>query len=401
MQIAVVGIQGSGKSHFVSKEIIPKNFSKGRRILTNIKGFNVEELRKYCIETLQAKPEDLGEVVVLRDKDIVLQPKIKDMNELYQLDPDDPKNFEKLKSFYPYILEDDNHNEVVIDKHSVVKSGDVVVIDEAGRFYKKVSEYDMEYFRMHRHMTDKNGDATELCFMMQTKRMVKGEFFDLMAIVYKCKKLGALGFSNRYSLQIFDGATMRRDTAIGMSVGKYDKKVFPIYSSYSGGKGNEKSLDTSASLLKQPKTIIILSLIIPVLWFSYHYITAFFHTKPKTEVKQSTSTAAPAPASTTAQPLTPQQQEFTSNSQSSQFKIVGVIDLPTKRMVLVQDNNMTMRVVSPQVCVGSGLSMICKIDNKEVSYYSQIKTNNNSYNIGGYNNENKHQINNNNNVPNR
>lgn len=382
MQIAVVGLQGSGKSHYVSKEIIPKNFIKGRRIITNIKGFNVEELKKYCIEVLKAKEEDFGQIVLISDKDIVKQPKIKNLDELYAIDPFNPTPAEllKLDSFYPYIYEDKNHNEIVIDKYSFVKSGDVVVIDEAGRFYKKVSDYDFEFFRMHRHMTNSKGESTELCFMMQTKAMVKRDFFDLMAQVYYCKKLKSLGLSNNYSLQVFDGGSLRRDTCISTAVSKYDKRVFPIYSSYSGGKGKEVALDPKANILKSPKFIIFVIVFFLSCFWSYKSMNSFFHPKTKTTEIESSSTTAPASTTAQVQEIKPQQP---------QFKIVGVIDLPTKRMVLVEDSNQIMKVVVPSLCIGSGLTMICKIDNQDISYYSQVKPNNNNSYIGGNNNENK------------
>lgn len=376
--ISITGLMGSGKSHQAVKGIIVPNYAKGRRILTNIKGFNIEELDKYCIEVLKKKKEELGKIIIINDRDIRTTCELT-LKELEHVDIDDPENTEKLTSFYPYIL-DVNNKEVIVDKFSIVKAGDVVVIDEAGSFYKKVSEYDMEFFRMHRHFTNDDGVSCELCFMFQTKAMVHRDFFNLNFQVYQCKKLASLGLNNFYNLNIYDGSSMKPDTRITNEKAKYDKKIFPIYSSYAKGKGKEVKLDSRGALFTSPKFIIFVVVFVAVIVFAFYAMGAFLtpkKLKPSEPVQSSTKNVH-------SQSSTPVQL-----SPSSKFRITGVIDYPRKRLIIVQDENMKYRMIDPQYCSGTGLSMICKIDNAEVSYYSISR--NDISSIGGLN-ENKNTV---------
>lgn len=378
--ISITGLMGSGKSHQAVKGIIVPNYCKGRRILTNIKGFNIEELDRYCIEVLKKKKEDLGKVIIINDRDIRTTCELT-LKELEQVDIDDPENAERLTSFYPYIL-DVNNTEVVVDKFSVVKAGDVVVIDEAGSFYKKVSEYDMEFFRMHRHFTNDDGLSCELCFMFQTKAMVHRDFFNLNFQVYQCKKLASLGLNNVYNLNIYDGSSMSRDTRITNEKAKYDKNIFPIYSSYAKGKGKEIKLDNRGALFTSPKFIGFVIMFVGVICFAVYATTSFFNPKKtKAPVSEQTTTQTMNSSSSPAPVHTP--------TPSSNLRITGFIDYPRKRLIIVQDDNMRYRIVDPQYCSGKGLSMVCKIDNAEVSYYSISR---NEISLVGGLNENKNTV---------
>ncbi len=363
---SIIGLQGAGKSHQAVKGIIIPNFAKGRRILTNIKGFNIEELKKYCIEELKSKPEDLGEIVIISDRDIRTQCKLS-LKELQEININDPRNKDKLKSFYPFLLEVDN-KEIIIDTFSTVKAGDVIVIDEAGSFYKKVSDYDMEFFRMHRHFTNDHGIACELCFMFQTKAMVHRDFFNLMFQVYQCKKLSSVGLTKAYSLQIFDGSSLSQDTKINSEKAFYDNKVFPIYSSYAKGKGKEQKLDLRGSIFSNKIVWISLVFIIASFSFAIYFVSGFFSPKKKLEEKPKTEIAQTK--TETVQQQKPQSAEAPILPPNYYFRIVGVVDYDKSRFVVIQDENGGVRYINPQFCIGKGLQMQCNFDNRVISFYN-------------------------------
>lgn len=362
--ISILGLMGAGKGHQGVKYIIAPNFAKGRRVLTNIKGFNIDELKKYCMKVLGAKEEDLGELIIISDRDIRQSCELS-LKELQEIDLDDPANAEKLTSFYPFLIEKDN-KEIIVDKFSFVKAGDVVVIDEAGSFYDKVSSYDLEFFRMHRHFTNDDGLSCELCFMFQTKEMVDRKFFKLMQQVYLCKKLRSLGLTNAYNLNIYDGSSMRKDTVIKNSQEFYDKKIFPIYSSYAKGKGKELNLDNRASIFKNPKFWIFIVFAVASAYASYWSLGNFFHPKPKNgAAASSTASSNPSSLPSSSQPI-PQPQ-------TPQWHIVGVVDLGSRRTLVLEDENKSMKYSQPQSCLGKGIAMTCQVDNQEIGFYIKNK----------------------------
>lgn len=356
----ITGLQGSGKSHQAVKFFLIPNYLKGRNIVTNISGINQQELINYCINEHEKKyasvkaagnpipPLKLGNVTLINDHDI------------------------KLPNFYPTISHV-NNKEVVDDKNSIVKSGDVVIIDESAKFYADFNKVDLEYFTMHRHFTDSNNMSSEICLLVQDKNLINRKYLSIVKNVYVCKKLDMFGkkTANFYALRIHEGSK-DNSPVIARTKQAYDKNVFPIWASYAGGEGTEQKLDSRLSLLSNWKVWAFIVALPIIIYLLYSVVGGFFNPKPK-EKKQDlavVSNLQNQPVSV-SKPLVNLEEE-----EQSKYKIVGMIDLPTKRLVFLQDENNNMKVVYPQLCYGSGLLMSCQVENKLVSYYSPIRKNN-------------------------
>lgn len=370
MAISVItGLMGSGKSHQAVKYIIIPNYKKGRKILTNIKGLKEEELRKYCLQDKSVKEEDLGEIVLINDNTI------------------------NKTNFYPYLTEEDN-KEIINDKDSFVKAGDVVVIDESAQFYSdNLSKETLIFFTMHRHFTNDKNLSCELCFLVQDYTLLNRKLIKLSKNIYVCKKLDFLGFSKSYTLKIYDGGTVRKQSLINTKTEYYDKKVFPIYSSYAKGAGKELNLDKRANILNNWKTWIVVLFILAVPFAIYKTFSILNNSGKKAEKaieERKQQTVSSTSSNNQNQGSTARQPQSAAFENQSNFRIAGVIDLANKRLVMLEDENKNLRMVQPQLCIGKGLTMTCTIDNKMISYYNRLN------NIGAANNENKNNNNNNN-----
>ncbi|WP_304349393.1 zonular occludens toxin domain-containing protein [Comamonas testosteroni] len=353
MAISVItGLMGSGKSHQAVKYIIVPNYKKGRKILTNIKGINEEELRKYCLQDKSIKEEDLGKIIIITDNNI------------------------NKENFYPYLTEE-NNKEIIHDEDSFVKSGDVVVIDEAAQFYSdNLSKETLVFFTMHRHFTNEKHLSCELCFLVQDHSLLNRKLVKLCKNIYICKKLDFLGFAKSYTLKIYDGGTVRKQSLLNTKTEKYDKNIFPIYSSYAKGVGKEMNLDKRANILNNWKTWVVLGFVVALPFVIYKtFSTIKNHGKKEeqrlAELKQQSNIDTTNPQGQ-LQSNTQHTQNNSIGETQSLFRIAGVIDLPTKRLVMLEDENHNLRMIQPQLCVGKGLTMTCTIDNKLISYYNRL-----------------------------
>ncbi|MBV5292431.1 MAG: hypothetical protein JZU58_08750 [Curvibacter lanceolatus] len=362
----IAGIMASGKSHQAMKYIVAPNYKKGRTIRTNIKGINEEELIKYCLEDKSVKREDLGQIIIIPDNTI------------------------NKDNFYPFLTEEDN-KEIINDKDSYVKAGDVLVIDEAAQFFGEIKQETLVFFTMHRHFTNDKNISCEICLLVQDVSLIHRKLMKLAKNTYLCKKLDFLGFSKSYSLKIYDGGTIKSQCLTNTKTERYDKKVFPTYSSYAKGTGKEINLDKRTNILNNWRTYVV-AIFILAIPFSVYFVINNMKNRghKKTDISQIENSSQ---SSTNAQQPNNNNQQNNQQIQPLQsFRIVGVMDLGIKRLVMLEDENHSLKMVQPQLCIGKGLLMTCTIDNKIISYYNKI----NSNNTGQKNNENKNNNQNNN-----
>jgi zona occludens toxin len=382
----LTGQPGSGKSHQAVKYLIVPNYMQGRRILTNIKGLKEDVLIEYCTKLhekenaikektgLEVAPLNLGKIVPIFDKNIT--------------HPD----------FFPVLgeeLVDGAIKETIDDSKSFVKSGDVVIVDEAGQWFDSYKKTYLTFLTMHRHFTDENNKTMEICFLVQDHTFINRKYLKLVKYTYVCKKLDMLGKrgGNYYNLNIYPKTEIYEDSIIRSSKQAYDPEIFPIYESYAGGTGEEVALDKRINILMSWKTWVFLI----ALCYVPYAIYKITHKDPPKSVAVTTAPPAVVSSSGSVSPVSQSGSASLSSPPSSlpQYRIVGVIDTPGKRLIFLQDDNNQVKVVYPQLCTGSGMLMTCQVENKTVSYYNPIiKKDANEKYLGGYNNENKNRSNN-------
>lgn len=182
-----VGGKGSGKSYSCVQNVCLPAFKQGIPVVTNIP-LNVDLIRKDFIH---------ADVVVI----------------------------------------DDMTEEDIIN----TPSGTILVIDEiqlicgAGITYTKISNELLEFFSKSRHKVDK-GRAINIVVISQTLEGIGKPIKALIDTLYKCRKMTAIGTSNRYQVKQFEmsgGSVINKSSPLATANGKYSKDVYQYYSSNS------------------------------------------------------------------------------------------------------------------------------------------------------------------------
>jgi zona occludens toxin len=187
--------------------------------VTNISGFNFEAIRDHVGELKDGAHLEPDRVLVIPSS------RITEPHFFY--DPDVPHE-------------------------SVVLPGDLVLIDEVWAFWGtggKLSSEHQKFFRMHRHYTEQGtGTSCDLCIMIQDLSSLHRFIRGVLESTYKFTKMKTLGLSSRYRVEVYEGNKQSRATLVSVTVKKYDKRIFPLYQSYEGGQGKEKSVDDRQNL---------------------------------------------------------------------------------------------------------------------------------------------------------
>lgn len=390
------GLPGSGKSYEVVSEVIIPQVCKGRRIVTNIDGIKPEPIYDYCVDKLGADPRKLGEVIKVPDQVV------------------------ELPEFFP------GEDPAVA---STVQRGDVVVIDEAWKFWgagEQLQPSHLTFFRMHRHYTgtavDEGGKplCCDLILMTQDINDVHRSLKRVIEFSARFKKHKALGLAGRYVANTWPDYNQRKPP-IGTIQKRYDPAIFPLYDSYSGGVGAEGLIDKRISAVDWKlkasaiAAVILLPLSAVLMFREFHHVTSlhgqvsgaahgpvFSRLAPgavppgifspgttAAGVPQSATSAASAsglapaiPADASPQlraryaafyrltgyaPPTPPPPPVP----SPEWRVAGIADLPSGRAVLLADQVGRLREVSPSTCSFAGADPDeCRLDGSIVTAYT-------------------------------
>lgn len=341
---AYVGLQGSGKSFEVVSSPILDAVLQGRRVVTNIDGINEDLIHEYLVNKRDAQIDKLGSIIHVENEQI-LQP---------QFFPDEEKP----------------------ELDSVVKGGDLVAIDEAWRFWGtdngKLSHEHMQFFRMHRHYTHPDtAVACDVALMTQDISGLHRSVKNVIEFAFRMHKHKSLGLSKRYRVEIYEGWKLNSKTRIDDRQKKYDPEIFPLYQSYTGGKGMEKSIDSRQNILANK-----------VLWYYAGgvilcgvigaYSTWKFFNPNKTENSDTQKLAAIDKSK--YQSTSVENSAIRSNAvgYSENWRIVGQIASSTGRWVVVSNKIGKLRIESPSMFSGTGSIEIGEIDNERVTRWSGL-----------------------------
>lgn len=306
------GVMGSGKTYEVVEKVIAANLKIGRRIVTNIAGLNLEALREFC-----GPDAEFGELVCV-DHDRVVQP-----------------------GFYPK----ENSTE-----ESVVKGGDVVVLDEVWRWYgagEKLPDGHLEFFRMHRHFVDPDSGYT--CDIVLITQDIGDLHRMLRAVVEKvfaCKKHKDLGMHSLYRVDVYGGRRLTKASLTTSYQCKYRKEVFVLYKSHtqsSGAKPVERDADSRGSIFGGALFKVAIPVSLVVGGFGLYVLWGMFNPE-KTDVAPD---AVVAPVSPQGRAVPPGQVSPSPHASSDKWRIVGTVTRGATLTVLMTDGQRIRRVVDP------------------------------------------------------
>jgi len=332
------GLQRSGKSFEVVSNPICEAIAKGRRVVTNVDGISNDLVRAFVAEKFKLDIDTLGHVVHVTSEDVFSE------------------------NFFPYY--DDaktSHTD------TIVQPGDLVAIDEAWRFWgtdNKLHKNHKSFFLEHGHFTDeKTGVACDLVLMIQDMGTLHRFVKNVVAFSFRTHKKVSLGMTNIYSIQMWEGSKMVKGTLIGTWVRKYDKKVFPLYSSFKGGAdGVMVNADSRQNIFSNKWLWIKLGLAVVVAVFAVRNVWHFFH---PVDVSKPAAVAAAQPAggasSLPAQPAV----VF-----SPVWRVAGRVEVNGRGTILLVDPDGRVRPEPASQYSFDGIELTGRVDGQRVTTFS-------------------------------
>lgn len=183
----------------------------------------------------------------------------------------------------------------------VLPSGAVIVLDEAWRLWpaglkaNAVNPAHKEFLAEHRHRVGEDGKSTEIVLVTQDANQLAAFVRQLIEKTYRAKKLDTVGQSNRFRLDIYEGAVGGANPPLSNRVremfGSYDPQVYRFYKSatksQTGDVGDESKTDARANVMKggKIKAIFAAMIILPIvagllIWFTYHRLNKQIEKRP-------------------------------------------------------------------------------------------------------------------------
>lgn len=343
---AYVGVPGHGKSYEVVGSVILPAYLSGRRIVTNIDG--VKEINFY--EYAKNHNKDLNSLgsIINCSNDDVLSP-----------------------NFLPY-------KDAVED--TFCKSGDLIAIDEAWRFWdsdKNICKEHKAFFAEHRHMSDKDTFATcDIVVINQSLDTIARFIKTRIETTYRMQKHVSVGLKNRYRVDVFSGVKLFKNSRVTSYQNKYNKEIFALYHSHYGGKGDEQTTDDRQNIFKQKKLWVLFSFVMIMLFTSGYFVYSFFDgsfsqdsSKAKSKNKETVNNPV-----INNQHVQPKPQITNKPVFSRRWRINGTLQKDGKSFVILTDSAGLNRLVSRAGFSNDGLMLNGIVDGEIVSYYSGEKS---------------------------
>lgn len=337
------GLMGSGKSYECVSSVIIPAIRQGRRVVTNVDGIDGEAIRAYCVTKFNLNLQDLGHVIHCLNEQV------------------------HRADFLPH----GGGNE-----DTFCHAGDLICIDEAWRFWgadcKIIGEHRI-FFREHRHYVDAEKNIScDLVVMVQDISDLNRILKVVIELSFRTSKLKSLGFSKVYRVDMWQGYKQTIKGRVSSETKKYNPEIFPLYSSYVGGKGKEVVVDDRQNIFKQKKTWIIISLLLlGGAYFANSAAGLFGLKKTDESVKADSGFVQPSPKSSISQPTkSTAKASMVLPSLSDEWRLVGMLMVSGEQMIVLTNASGVTRLEHPSSFQGSGVLLVGDVDGKRVTTWS-------------------------------
>lgn len=317
---------GSGKTYEVVTVVILNALARGRRVVSNIAGLNVEAMRAVLLERGTAETE-IGELVSV-DHAAVIEPTF------WRTDRPGEEAF--------------------------IQPGDLLALDEIWRFWNGFSTKDdegrkrpdrvMNFFRMHRHFIHpETGVCCDVALITQDVMDASRQVRAVVEETYSMVKMTAVGSSTRYRVDIFQGWNVKREPLRQLHR-SYDPALFGLYESHSqkkegGADAREENIDSRGNIFGSPLFRIVLPVGVVVLGVVLWMLWGFFHPNSEKPETASAKLPASAPARSAAMP-----------ERSAEWHVVGYYDQGAGASFVLSDGSNTRVLSNPPAFKISALS---------------------------------------------
>lgn len=342
---AYTGLQGHGKSYEVVENVILPALMAGRRVVTNVANLDIEAITAYLVK-YGLDPAKVGTVVQVQNEDI-------------------PK-----PNFYPVEIV---AGSTTPHPESVVKGGDLVVLDEVWRWYAvglKMDPAHMVFFRMHRHFMNPVTNVTcDVVLVVQDIGDLLGALKRVVENTFLMTKLKALGTDKRYRVDIFKRAIMRKPyRSLQRS---YNKEIFALYRSYSqggGDSGKEVAIDGRNNIFRGALFRVVLPVVLVVGAFGFWMVWKFFH--PVAPAKPAAAATAPGVRPVAGVPPAPGARPPGATTGESDWRVVGDYSYSGNHYVVITRGRSVRTLFNPRGFYFDGLRAYGTLDGNQLTNYT-------------------------------
>jgi zona occludens toxin len=344
------GGPGSGKTYGVMEHVILPAIAQGRFILTNIEGLQPDAIYQYVAENAP------------RDK-IICIGHIRTCG----------RNAPEEDDFFPGEEALDKPMPVPATDFPRVSGGDLVVVDEATRYWAtgdKIKRTHAYFFREHRHFSNEIGHTCDLVVidpdLSLLARQLKGKL-EMASVTHKPKEIGL----NRYVVNIYPRGKVRGTPVQTLGPYAFKKEIYSLYKSYSHEKAKEQVVDNRQNIFANPR-LWVMFLIVFFMFVTGGFFTYRFFQPETHKVKTSTT---PQSSSVNGSALQAAKNEPT-NDFSDKWRYGGSFKSHGETWAVLVDPQGRVRVESPSMITGNGISSFAVIDGKKVTTYSGAQSSN-------------------------
>lgn len=347
------GGPGSGKTYGVMEHVILPAVAKGRFVITNIDGLDHEAIYAYVAEN---SPK--GKIVCI--------------GHIRSCDRSAPEE----EDFFPGEEALDKPMPVPDAEHGRVWGGDLVVIDEATRYWSqgdKVKRGHAYFFREHRHFTNEMGHSCDLVVidpdLTMLARALKGKV-EMSSVTHKPKAIGL----NRYSVNLYRGVKLTGKPMSTSGPFAFKKEIYSLYKSYSHAQAKEQPIDRRQNVLLNRGLWVYAAAVVLLLAGGLFFAYRFFTHKAKPAEGQAAVSAAlasggaAAPASASGVPAPG--AAVKPPEVSERWRVMGRFESGDLQYVVLVDESGRMRVDSPAAYNGMGAATAGRVDGQRVTVWS-------------------------------
>lgn len=337
---AYTGLMGSGKSYECVSSVIVPAIKAGRRVVTNVDGIDSDAIRAYCQEKWGVEPDKLGHVVHCQNDDV------------------------GKASFLPYGE----------DVDTFCRPGDIICIDEAWRFWgtdcKLLPEH-KTFFREHRHYVHAETKVScDLVLMVQDIGDLHRTLKVVVEVTFKTTKIKTLGWDKTYRVEMWEGYKLSQRSRVSVENKRYQKEVFPLYSSYQGGAGKEMRVDARQNILRSPKLWVLAGLVVVAFGFGLHTVLGFFGgAKVKGQQQANAKVDGQAAKAAAGQPGGGAAQ---APDVSDLWRITGTFQVGSTAYVVLANDAGVLRFEHPSAFQGAGVGAVGQVDGQRVMVWSGV-----------------------------
>jgi zona occludens toxin len=344
------GGPGTGKTYGVVEHVILPAIAAGRFIITNIDGLDAGAIYDYVAKNFY------------KDKIICI-------GHIRTCSRDAPGE----NGFFPGDASLDKPNPCPPPTLEVVAGGDLVVIDEATRYWvmgEKVSKEAQFFFREHRHFANEIGHTCDLVVidpdLMQLARPLRGKI-ELSSLTHKPKGIGL----NRYVVRLYRGCKLTGKPQSVNGPYKFKPEIYALYKSYAHANAKESAIDGRqnifASKILWYYLIGVISCVSIAIWLLWGFFV------PDSPKKAAPATVIQNPLQVS--PSLPSHVPTVINNIppiSEKWRVVGTMVSGGLSWVVVSDIDGRLRLESPSSFIGSGSVAVGEIDGSRVSTWSGV-----------------------------